>query len=596
MAGMAAPASIWSRVEAFAELCRDVGGEGGVGGVAWAAQVDALLDAVPLSVLLSELERLSGVGASEQVDTLCLVLKHVLVSARGARELSGDERFSPSLAQGLGHYSVKVRALTARQLRRIGLASFPAASRRVLCAALCGSLHDVETGVSSDAAEALVAWSRAGREERRALLRELSASKLGPGSLPAALRADASVALLRACAVVGRVCARGAAGETDGGDQSVADVRAEGLLAPLLGIVSGDDVLLQLNALRLLPLLSASRAGLAALVEAGVVDALSALAGLGGRDELGGPAAADAFLGEEALRAMAQLSARMLESSPGGAEALALSFLRAVEQRLAADVASPVVMRSAEVAGTVDLLGAFAGAMPPRSLQLVNARPEALVRPWMRLAAKAGDRVTVAGLASVAAALRGGELALGGGTLAGGGSADDVEHAALLEQSRVQPSPAGRAEAAGQGQALFEAFCAALNGRLRTVPGRDQELSAAEGVLVVMDLLRQPFDEQRCACYALLRSLAAQDNAWGLRAIYGAGAEVELALMDRNLAMSKHAKEWRFAVLEAVHANPHSAAVLGPQRHSLLRAFLRRGPYLGPQTSPVPQVMTAEAS
>ncbi len=596
MAAVASQTSSWARVEAFAELCRDVGGEGGVGGVAWAAQVDELLDAVPLSVLLSELERLSGVGAAEQVDTLCLVLKHVLVSARGARELSGDERFSASLAQGLGHYSAKVRALTARQLRRLGLAAFPAVSRGALCAALCGSLHDVETGVSADAAEALVAWSRAGREERRALLRQLSSSKLGPGSLPAALRAEASTALLRACGVVGRVCARGAAGESDGGDQAVADVRAEGLLAPLLDVVSGDDVLLQLNALRLLPLLSASRAGLAALVEAGVVDALSALAGLGG------PAApADAFLGEEALRAMAQLSARMLACSPGGAEALALAFLRAVEQRLAADMASPVAMRSAEVAGTVDLLGAFAGAMPPRSLQLVNARQDALVRPWMRLAAKAGDRVTVAGLASVAAALRGGELALGGGggvgvALAGGGSADDVEHAALLEQSRVQPSPAGRAEAARAGQALFEAFGAALNARLRTVPGREQELSATEGVLVVMDLLRQPFDEQRCACYALLRCLAAQDDAWGLHAIYGAGAEVELALMDRSLAMSKHAKEWRFAVLEAVHANPHCAAVLGPQRLSLLRAFLRRGPYLGPQQSPVPQVMTAEAS
>jgi len=573
-----AASNSWPAIEAFAETCSGVGSFGY--GSGWEARVEDFFRHVSLETLLDHLRSASEAGDLARVDTASEVLKHVLHAQVAARELAQGD-FVPQLEQGLAHYSAKVRALTARQLRHIGLASFRPEQRLALVGALAASLHDAETGIAIDAAEALVALARSEPAASRSTVLDVLREQLSVEPALAA-RADPSIALLRVLETTTRVCARD--------EEALSEAQSAGLIQPLLDIVSGDDILLQLNALRLVPILAATSRGLQVLTSSNLVDHLSRLAGLAGPGA--GP---DPFLGDEALRVMSQLSARTLaEGAQSTSEELATMFLQAMAQRLAE------TQRAVQAVPALELIGAFAGAQPPASLKRITGFGNgSILNPWMRFAASHGDKITVAGLSSIAAALRGGANFGDGPEEASPAllhrSADDNEFAALLEESRVAPAPEEREAAAQLGHDLFVAFGAALNDRMRKAP-ESANVGASDTVVLVAELLKQPFDEQQCAAYALLRTVAAQDAPWGLRALFDAGTEFEAALVDRTLAMSKQAKEWRFGVLEAVFRNPHRDAVLGPNRLEQLKAFLRRGPYLGPAAGPAPQVMVEGGS
>lgn len=564
-------ARAWSLVGDFAAVCRDVGAFG-IEPSEWGARVDALLDALPLDELLG---LLSSAKDDAQVEDMCLVLKHVLQRPRVTGALV-DDKFLPALQGGLAHPSDSVRGLTAKQLRIIGLDAFANASGlEMLVGCVAARLYDRLTGVAVDAESALVAL---GGSRPRLVLQSLStvlgAQDHGQGAC------DESTAEVRVMSTVARLSA--------GNDRALAVAQELGLAQKLLDMVGGDDVLLQLNVLRLVPLLSTTKAGLGMLTAAGVVAQLSHLAGIGSQAQ-----AADPILGDEALKVVAQLAARTVPSQDSGDD-LSDLFLRAMKLRLEARSAGGG--SEAETAATLSLMGAFAGAQPPSSLELLTQR-QAVLQPWIKLAAAAQTEATgVAGLRAMADALRGGAAVpeSSGGAALVYFSPDGSEYAALLDQSRARPSAAERAKAAELARPLFVVFGDAVNQRTRALPV-PALTSASDAVNVIVKLLDKPFDETKCAAYALLAAVAAQDARWGLEAIYAAGCDVEQALMDRSVAMNKQAKEWRFAVLEAVFHNPHRDAVLGPQRKDLLSRFLQRGAYAGPNKPPAPRVELAGA-
>lgn len=72
---------------------------------------------------------------------------------------------------------------------------------------------------------------------------------------------------------------------------------------------------------------------------------------------------------------------------------------------------------------------------------------------------------------------------------------------------------------------------------------------------LLMELLRQPFEELRMAVFAVLRAVAAQNNEWGMRALLSYGGFFEF-LLDRTTEPTKETREWKFAVLDAVVASP----------------------------------------
>ncbi|RLN65665.1 hypothetical protein BBJ28_00001829 [Nothophytophthora sp. Chile5] len=74
-------------------------------------------------------------------------------------------------------------------------------------------------------------------------------------------------------------------------------------------------------------------------------------------------------------------------------------------------------------------------------------------------------------------------------------------------------------------------------------------------LVFLMDALKQPFEELRTSVFHVLRSVAAQNNDWGMRALLSYGGFFEF-LMDRSTEPTKETREWKFAVLDAVLASP----------------------------------------
>ncbi|KAG2533054.1 hypothetical protein JM16_000149 [Phytophthora kernoviae] len=104
--------------------------------------------------------------------------------------------------------------------------------------------------------------------------------------------------------------------------------------------------------------------------------------------------------------------------------------------------------------------------------------------------------------------------------------------------------------------------------------------SAQQSTMVLlMNALKQPFEELRTSVFHVVRSVAAQNNPWGMRALLSYGGFFEF-LMDRTTEPTKETREWKFAVLDAVLASPFQSQ-LDAEVLEKLHASLRRGPYAG---------------
>lgn len=129
-------------------------------------------------------------------------------------------------------------------------------------------------------------------------------------------------------------------------------------------------------------------------------------------------------------------------------------------------------------------------------------------------------------------------------------------------------------------------------------------------MVFLMNTLKQPFEELRTSVFHVLRSAAAQNNPWGIRVLLSYGGFFEF-LLDRTTEPTKTAREWKFAVLDAVLASPFQSNLgkilftykaLERVSHPLLwyccchivdasmleklQMSMRRGPYAG-ATAPV---------
>ncbi|CAI5738706.1 unnamed protein product [Hyaloperonospora brassicae] len=96
-------------------------------------------------------------------------------------------------------------------------------------------------------------------------------------------------------------------------------------------------------------------------------------------------------------------------------------------------------------------------------------------------------------------------------------------------------------------------------------------------MVLLMNTLKQPFEELRTSVFHVLRSVAAQNNPWGMRVLRSYGGFFEF-LLDRTTEATKDAREWKFAVLDAVLASPFQSQ-LDDSLHEKLRANLAQGPY-----------------
>ncbi|GMF14969.1 unnamed protein product [Phytophthora lilii] len=86
------------------------------------------------------------------------------------------------------------------------------------------------------------------------------------------------------------------------------------------------------------------------------------------------------------------------------------------------------------------------------------------------------------------------------------------------------------------------------------------ECSQQPTMVLLMTALKQPFEELRTAVFHVLRSVAAQNNPWGMRTLLSYGGFFEF-LMDRTTELTKETREWKFAVLDAVLASPFQSQI-----------------------------------
>eukprot|EP00644_Phytophthora_capsici_P004264 jgi/Phyca11/506033/fgenesh2_kg.PHYCAscaffold_17_\ len=105
------------------------------------------------------------------------------------------------------------------------------------------------------------------------------------------------------------------------------------------------------------------------------------------------------------------------------------------------------------------------------------------------------------------------------------------------------------------------------------------ECAQQSTMILLMNALKQPFEELRTSVFHVLRSVAAQNNPWGLKALQSYGGFFEF-LLDRTTEPTKETREWKFAVLDAVLASPFQSQ-LDASLVEKLQASLNRGPYAG---------------
>lgn len=91
---------------------------------------------------------------------------------------------------------------------------------------------------------------------------------------------------------------------------------------------------------------------------------------------------------------------------------------------------------------------------------------------------------------------------------------------------------------------------------------------------------RQPIPEIKIGAIDVLRSLAYQDNIWGLQTLMGS-IGFNSYLQDRTTEYSKDGKDWKFTLIWSIYCSPNSD-LLSEDVMLHIRRMLSQGPYFMP--------------
>ena len=512
--------------------------------------VAAFLDTVPLQALLTGLAQARQEEHDEAARTIIAAIRLVFDSKEMQQHVLSSG-FKSILLDGLKHAEVEIRRITVENVKRVELEKFPKETQEELLEGLAHSLADKDTTVGLGSIDAILQYctspDRVNKVAARInrLVLEISEDK----------GVDSSSAMLRTFHLVASLASKS--------EENVMICKQTNTLNPLLQLIGGNDVLLQLNAINLIPLVAVTDAGFMLLQESNVIERLSAMAGLKENHQ------SAALLGDYALRVMSQLCARSLSAGLKNENTLKMTtnFLNIVENRMEACLDS----RDPTEATTLMLtVGFFTGTQPEISVVKILERDE-LVAKWMDLANVHGERFFIGGLESIAKALRGGCVLLPEEKYHGADELDRME-AMSSTQYFANRTDHARQTAGKLGKDIAVAYSEAY--------ARKRGKSSTTLIDVLFDTAALPMDEMRCAAFAVLRCIAGQEAEWGLQAIFSHPNSTSF-LFNRALEMSKIAKEWRFSVIEAAYQNPKKD-ILGDVLVQKMLRFLKQGPFKGP--------------
>lgn len=107
---------------------------------------------------------------------------------------------------------------------------------------------------------------------------------------------------------------------------------------------------------------------------------------------------------------------------------------------------------------------------------------------------------------------------------------------------------------------------------------------------LIMYTLRQPFEEMRLSCFALLQSVAAQGSPWGIDCLFNFAGFLEF-LLNRTTEGNKKMREWKFAVVDALMNSPYLNRI-DELRRSQLTEHFNDGPYLNRSAMNEPELQS----
>ncbi|OQR91875.1 hypothetical protein ACHHYP_04281 [Achlya hypogyna] len=307
------------------------------------------------------------------------------------------------------------------------------------------------------------------------------------------------------------------------GDEITRESAGRGLLQPILEGITSKDSLFQLNILDIIPVICTTKAGLQIVFESDMLTHLI-------------QTAQDPFIGGASLRLIGQFSTKAaaagITSWNWSNAALSKAFLSAIELSFqTGDLLQKIA--------AMDAIAAFASASVNELGLLLQHKT--LMALFLQCATSTVLEVKANCFMAVATILaRPTRL---------GASANAVpDEAAVIWEHH---------------EALFRALGA----------------SRPSTMHLLMDTLRQPFEEIRVAVYTLLQAVTAQGHPWGVRTLLTYGGFVEY-LLDRSTEPTKTTREWKFALVDGLLASSYRHLLGAPQRQDL-DGFLAQGPYAG---------------
>ncbi|GLD93228.1 hypothetical protein PINS_up001820 [Pythium insidiosum] len=481
--------------------------------------VRAFLQVVPLDALFGALQVASDEADERKVKMACSAINRVM-ACDGNGNLFFQPEMHPFILGGLQHTERAARVLTLNQLiahikKDPNVDQIKALASEQMLEVLCAVMADEEIELAAKAAEVLALFSQA----NGATLHEPILDALVEAARGSGVT-ETSVELMRYLEAIARIASHD--------DDSMRYAIAHDAVDTVFGWLQSKDTLFVMNVLDLVPKFCQTRAGILHVLESGTLQTLVGMT-------------QDPFIGDSALRMIGEISATAatlsIDSWNWSDPMLSKTFLSTVEERLQS--AEPLQQIAA-----MDAIAAFASTSE-RELKVLLQHSH-LCKRLLQSGMSTKTPVKVNCLHAIA-------RILGAHTRLQSVDNDD---------KRVPPENAP----------LW-----LLNEQLFLSLG--SECRQQSTVTLLMELLRQPFDEVRISVFALLRAVAAQNNDWGMRALRSYGGFFEF-LLDRTTEPTKETREWKFAVVDAVLASPFQQT-LDAVTLSKLREHMQKGPYVG---------------
>ncbi|EGZ23726.1 hypothetical protein PHYSODRAFT_541366 [Phytophthora sojae] len=481
------------------------------------ALVHEFLAKIPIATLFACLQDASDRGSAKQVNQACSCINRVLGAEGDGTSLFFQPDIVPFVLAGLAHVEKEARALVVNQfIAHLGRKPSLGLVKVVTDPLV---LEQICSVVADDDIE--IAAKASTVLEMFSSIPDSAIYKTVLDSLKTKAQSseitENSIEFMRYLETIVKICAQK--------DEHMEYGISTESIDLILNCLKSDDPLFLMNVVDLVPAVCQTTIGVRYIFQSGTLKTLLGMT-------------EDPFVGGNAVRLVGEISATAaslnIESWSWGDATLSKAFLETVESKMQST-------DSLQQIAAMDALAAF-GSSSDKELQLL-LQHRSICQMWLQFGSSVKMPVKANCFHSLARVLG--------------------AHTRLTKQPDQVP-----AENAG-----VWSMCERLFNSLGA------ECAQQSTMVQLMNALKQPFEELRTSVFHVMRSVAAQNSPWGIRALLSYGGFFEF-LMDRTTEPTKETREWKFAVLDAVLASPFQSQ-LEASLLEKLQASLRRGPYAG---------------